>query len=150
MPDEINLKKAPQNEVLSIEKTGSWGNFQYRHRLACGHTEVRKRPSSAPKIACSWCVVAADKKQELEVLATSPAADILEVPLDLAVYDPDLDGEIEAGRLKAGLVSRLGCPAEAVEPVLEVGDDGVLTVSYVVVYLDVRTARRIAGFDSTI
>lgn len=148
MDKDINLKKAPQQEVLSIEKTGSWGNFQYRHRLTCGHTEVRKRPTAAAKIACSWCVVAEDKKQELAVLATTPAADMLEVPLELAVYDPDLAGEVDAGLLKAGLVARLGCPPEAVETVMEVGEDGVLAVSYVVVYLDARMARRLAGVDN--
>ena len=93
-------------------------------------------------------MIADEKKQELQVLATSPAADLLEVPLELASYDPDLAGEVDAGRLKAGLVARLGCPSESVETVMEIDESGNLGVSYVVVYLDVAHARRLAGFDS--
>jgi hypothetical protein len=142
-----NLKKAPQKEILSIDRTGSWGKVEYRHRLACGHTEVRKRPSVAPKIACSWCVVAEEKQKELEslsVLETLP----LEVPLEEPFYDADAEHEVDAGRLRAGLVLALGLAPEAVEVVSEVGDDGELEARYVVVFMDLSTARRIARLDS--
>lgn len=144
----MNLKKAPQREVLSIERTGSWGNVEYRHRLACGHTEIRKRPSPKEKIACSWCVVAQEKNEELVALASRPEPQAqYEVPLEIAVYDPDIANEVDAGLLRAGLVAALGCPTESVEVVLEVGDDGVLAARYVVIFLDLATARRIAQVD---
>lgn len=144
----MNLKKAPQKEVLSIERTGSWGNVEYRHRLACGHTEIRKRPSPKDRIACSWCVVAKEKNEELSALAArhEPEA-AYEVPLEIAVYDADIANEVDAGLLRAGLVAALGCTPESVEVVLEVDEDGVLAARYVVVFLDLPTARRIAQVD---
>lgn len=141
----MNLKKAPQKEILSIDRTGSWGKVEYRHRLACGHTEVRKRPSSAPKIACSWCVVAEEKQKELESLAVVVMP--VDVPPEEPWYDPDAEHDIDAGRLRAGLVLALGVPPESVEVVSEVGDSGDLEARYVVVFMDLSTARRIARFD---
>lgn len=143
----MNLKKAPQKEILSIDRTGSWGKVEYRHRLACGHTEVRKRPSSAPKIACSWCVVAEEKQKELESLAVLEPMP-LEVPPEEPWYDADAEHDIDAGRLRAGLILALGLSPEAVEVVSEVNDDGDLEARYVVVFMDLSTARRLSGFDN--
>lgn len=143
----MNLKKAPQKEILSIDRTGSWGKVEYRHRLTCGHTEVRKRPSTAPKIACSWCVVAEEKQKELQVLATIEPS-VVDVPLEEPWYDADTEHDVDAGRLRAGLVLALGLSPEAVEVVSEVGDDGELEARYVVVFMDLSTAKRIAGFDN--
>lgn len=144
----MNLKKAPQKEVLSIDRTGEWGKVEYHHRLSCGHTEMRKRPSTAPKIACSWCVVAGEKQEELRALAIRETV-MTEVPLDdIVVYDDDFEHEIDAGRLRAGLVSALGVQPEAVEVVSEVDESGDLSARYVVLFLDLSTASRLAGFDS--
>lgn len=145
---EINLKKAPQREILSIDRRGEWGKVEYDHRLSCGHTETRKRPSTAPKIACSWCVIAVAKDEELKSLAVRETV-ITEVPLDdFVTYDEDALHDVDAGRLRAGLVSALGVPPESVEVVSEVGDDGSLSTSYVVVFMDLSTATRLAGFDN--
>lgn len=142
---DVNLKKAPQQEILSIDRTGEWGKVEYRHRLTCGHTELRKRPSTAPKIACSWCVVAEEKGQELATLATRDA--FMEVLPEEAWYDADAEYEVDAGRLRAGLVLALGLPLESVEVVSEVNEFGDLQVRYVVAYMDVSTAKRLANIN---
>lgn len=145
---EINLKKAPQRDVLSIDRTGEWGKVEYLHRLSCGHTESRKRPSVAPKIACSWCVVAVAKDEELRGLAVRQTV-ITEVPLDdIITYDEDSIHDVDAGRLRAGLVSALGIPPEAVEVVAEVDEEGNLATSYVVLFIDLSTATRLAKLDN--
>lgn len=141
----VNLKKAPQREILSIDRTGSWGKVEYRHRLTCGHTEVRKRPSSAPKVACSWCVVAEEKAEELATLAVRE--EFVDVPLEEPWYDADAEHDIDAGRLKAGLVSALGLSPEAVEVVSEVDEGGELEARYVVVFMDLSTAKRLARME---
>lgn len=146
MSSDINLKKAPQQDILSIDRTGSWGKVEYRHRLTCGHTEVRKRPSTAPKIACSWCVIADEKKQELDLLPRTPA--IYEVPLEEPMYDADIAHDVDAGRLRAGLVLALGCAPEAVEVVAEMNEFGELESRYVVVFMDIATATRLARLDN--
>lgn len=141
---EVNRKSAPQREVLDIERTGSWGIVEYRHRLACGHTEVRKRPSRAPKIACTLCVVAVAKEEELKALA-------LAVP-DRSAPSPDIDvvadeiaeAEVDAQQLKAALSASLDCPIDAVDVVMEMGDNNSLSVSFVHIFLDIATARRLA------
>jgi hypothetical protein len=139
---DINLKKAPQQDILSIDRTGEWGKVEYRHRLTCGHTEVRKRPSTAPKIACSWCVVAEEKAEELASLAVRETYS--EVPLEEPWYDADAEYEVDAGRLRAGLVLALGVSPEAVEVVSEVDDFGDLQARYVMVFMDLSTAKRLA------
>jgi hypothetical protein len=141
----VNLKKAPQKEILSIDRTGSWGKVEYRHRLTCGHTEVRKRPSTAPTIACSWCVVAGEKGQELASLAVRE--EFIDVPLEEPWYDADAEYEVDAGRLRAGLVLALGLTPEAVEVVSEVDEFGELGARYVVVFMDLSTAKRLAHMN---
>ena len=71
----------------------------------------------------------------------------LEVPPEEPWYDADAEHDIDAGRLRAGLVLALGLSPEAVEVVSEVGDDGELEARYVVVFMDLPTAHRLAEFD---
>ena len=63
---EVNKKAAPQREVLEIGRIGGYGGIEYRHRLSCGHTEVRKRKAQAKYIACTLCAVVIIAKKELE------------------------------------------------------------------------------------
>ena len=141
---EVNRKRAPQREILSIERTGSWGKVEYRHRLACGHTDVRKRPSSAPKIACVLCVVAEAKGIELKALAESRQGD-LAVILDApeVVADDVAEAELEVQKLRGALASFLSCAPEAIDVVMEVNDEGHLDAQYVHVFLDMHTVRRL-------
>jgi hypothetical protein len=50
--------------------------------------------------------------------------------------------------LRAGLVLALGCSPESVEVITEVDDNGDLSARYVVVFMDIVVAKRLAKFDS--
>lgn len=137
--EPVNRKKAPQQEVVEIQRIGSWGRVTYQHKLACGHIEIRKRPSPAPKIACTWCVQAERKEEELKALAIR-TPDTLE-PLDDDIRPAGLEtAEEEAVAIKAAIVRALGCAPEAVDVVLE-DNDGTLEVSGAIVFLDAIQAR---------
>lgn len=139
--EPVNRKKAPQQDVVEIQRIGSWGRVTYQHKLACGHIETRKRPSPAPKIACTWCVQAERKDEELKALAVRSQ----ELSVDLGDDDIRPAGletaEEEAVAIKAAIVRALGCAAEAVDVVLE-DNDGTLEVSGAIVFLDALQARR--------
>lgn len=40
---------------MSVERAGSKGSVLYRHFLACGHVQFRKRVAPASKIGCTEC-----------------------------------------------------------------------------------------------
>ena len=147
--DDISRKAAPRRAIIEIVKTGSWGRVEYRHRLECGHTEVRKRASTAPSISCVWCVVAENKDTELRnLVAQQPVRDVIVDVNDLLDdgFADDAIADEDAGRMRAGLANHLGVPVEAVDVVI--GDvDGRLEVQYAIVFLDVRSARRLSGLD---
>lgn len=130
-----SLKAAPRRTITSIERHGDWGEVEYRHHLACGHTEVRKRRSSAPVLACSGCVTAA---QFAAGGPPSPPA-----PYDGPHIDHDAGLETEAGRIRAGLAKRFGVPAEAVDVALR-ADSGI---AYALVFLDATAALRLSSID---
>jgi hypothetical protein len=132
--------------VLSIERTGSWGKVEYRHRLTCGHTEVRKRPSSAPKIACALCVVAEAKAVELRAL-TQPRKHELEPLPDSpdVVADDIAEAELEIQKLRGALASFLSCSPEAIDVVMEVDEEGKLEAQYVHIFLDIFTAKNVVA-----
>lgn len=149
----VNKKSAPQQEIVEIERVGNYGKVEYRHRLVCGHTEVRKRASSAPKVACTKCVIGSDFAKELKSLTIVPSPNF-----DEEWFFESNDGaeEIDVAKLKAGLVAVLGCEHEAVEIVSEVDeDDGLLKARYVTIFLDVETAKnllntRVQTVDTTV
>ena len=137
--EPVNRKKAPQQEVVEIRRVGSWGRVTYQHKLACGHVESRKRPSTAPKIACTWCVQAERKDEELKALAIRQP-DLIDIP-DEDILPAGLEtAEEEAVAIKAAIVRALGCAAEAVDVVLE-DNEGTLEVSGAIVFLDALQAR---------
>lgn len=51
----MSKRSAPQRQVLTIVKSGSYGAVTWRHYLACGHVEVRKRKAPSDMIACAAC-----------------------------------------------------------------------------------------------
>lgn len=55
----LSAKKAPRRSIIDIVRSGDWGEVEYRHRLSCGHTIVRKRSSTAFVLACVDCLKAA-------------------------------------------------------------------------------------------
>lgn len=56
---ELTSKRAPRRSVIETVRVGDWGEVEYRHRMSCGHTIVRKRLSKAPVLACIDCLKAA-------------------------------------------------------------------------------------------
>ena len=143
---EVNRKSAPQREVLSIERTGSWGKVEYRHRLACGHTDVRKRPSSSPKIACTLCVVAEAKAVELRALIQPRKQEFEPLPDSPDVVADDIaEAELEIQKLRGALASFLSCSPEAIDVVMEVDDEGKLEAQYVHIFLDIYTAKNVVA-----
>lgn len=147
---EFNRKSAPQRAVLEIIKAGEWSKVQYLHRLECGHMETRKRAASTPKIACLQCV----RAQEAEALLVSLARPVIvEPPIEEAWRDDIAEDvahtEQEIGFIRAGIANHLGIPAEAVDVVMEQDEEGV-HLSYVVVFLDASTARRMASPGSKV
>jgi hypothetical protein len=143
----VNKKSAPQKNIVSIDKQGGWGDVSYYHKLECGHIEVRKRASTAPKIACTWCVLGEEKGKELRALTLVQPPTLEEV---WDFYDSTINEEVDIAQLRAGLASAIGCPQDSVEVVAEVVENNVLKVMYVNVFLDLETAKRIAKYEKNI
>jgi len=143
----VNKKSAPQKKIVSIDKQGGWGDVSYYHKLECGHIEVRKRASTAPKIACTWCVLGEEKGKELRALTLVQPPTLEEV---WDFYDSTINEEVDIAQLRAGLASARGCPQDSVEVVAEVVENNVLKVMYVNVFLDLETAKRIAKYEKNI
>lgn len=139
---DVSNRKAPKREVVGIFKQGSWGKYEYAHQLDCGHTEMRKRAASTPKIACRLCVWAASKGEELKALVAVPQRTVMVDVDDVISVDEDHVAEVEAGRLRAGLASNWGIPQEAIDVVVS-DVDGRLVVSSVVVFLSGNDAKRL-------
>ena len=139
--EPVNRKKAPQQDVVEIIRIGAWGRVTYQHKLACGHTESRKRPSSATRIACTWCVRAEAKGKELQALVAPPEPREQDDDEDYEVAGLE-NAEKEALAIKLAIAAALGCPEDAIDVVLE-DLDGTLELAGVVVFLDPTQARAI-------
>ena len=137
----VNKKSAPQKNIVSIEKQGGWGDVSYYHKLECGHIEIRKRASTAPKIACTWCVIGEQKGKELRALTLVQPPTLEEV---WDFYDETTSEEVDVAKLRAGVANAVGCAQESVEVVSTVDEENILRVSYVTVFLDFETAKKIA------
>lgn len=55
---KLTAKRAPRRAVVDVVRVGDWGEVEYRHRMSCGHTIVRKRSSKADFLACLECLKA--------------------------------------------------------------------------------------------
>ncbi len=140
---DVNNRKAPRQPVVDIQKVGSWGKYEYWHKLECGHTDIRKRASNAPKIACAGCVRAAAKGLELRSLGAVPKRQVMIDVDDVISLDNDHVTEIEAGRLRAALAKTLDIPLDSIDVVLA-DLDGSLVVSSVIIFLSSGEASRVA------
>lgn len=140
----VNRKSAPQQEVVHIDRTGQWGNIEYRHRLACGHYETRKRPARTPTIACTWCVVAEEKGKELRALATPVMPVVTPVDDIWDFYDDVSTTEVEVARMRSNIASVVGCDQESVEIVWSFSEEGDIRLNYVTIFLDARQAEALA------
>jgi|TARA_Y100000310_G_scaffold89170_1_gene86303 hypothetical protein len=133
-------RKSPRRAVEQIERTGGWGNVRYHHHLACGHIEVRPRASKAPKLACAWCLRAAQRDPELRL--PSVVDKQLTVIADI---DESLSrDEVEIEGIRARLARVLAIPGDAIDMVVtDVGNS--LIIQSAVVFLSADDVRRIAG-----
>ena len=127
----INKKSAPQKNIVSIDKQGAWGDVSYYHKLECGHIEVRKRASTAPKIACTWCVIGEEKGRELKALTIIQPPTLEEV---WDFYDDSINEEVNVAQLRAGIAS----------------EDNILRVNYVTIFLDIELAKKIGKYQKNV
>ncbi len=140
---EINKKSAPQREVLDISRIGGYGGIEYRHRLSCGHTEVRKRKALAKYIACTLCAVTIITKRELGELATPNR--IQQNPVD----SPDVLGtqinssESDINRMTADLASVFQVPNEMISITYESDEAGNLEVIGATIWLDKDAIKQV-------
>lgn len=102
----VSRKQAPRREVVEIERVGDWGVVQYLHKLTCGHTEPRKRPSPATHISCMFCL----HEQERPAPKGTTVIPILEFD----TFDSVATAEVQESALKAKIASLLGVPPDAV------------------------------------
>lgn len=145
MPD-LNRKKAPKREVVNITRRGSWGQVVYVHTLECGHQEERKRPAPTPTVACTRCVLAEIKNEELRQIPTQPSRDVLVDVADIIDIDASADwfAEEDANMIRAGLAANLDIPIESIDMIMS-DDDGTLALDFVNIYLSSRDARRLSN-----
>lgn len=129
-------RKAPRREVKEIRRVGSWGNVEYHHVLVCGHIEKKPRASSAPKIACAWCLRTEAKELEMVALTQTVRPQIDDENL--------ASEETEVKMAQASIASQFGVRADAVDVVTK-DVDGVLQIRYATVFLTEKDVRRIAG-----
>lgn len=149
MADSVNKKTAPQRAVLEVERTGGWGKVEYRHRLECGHTEVRKRIMPTKKIACTSCVLAGQMDERVAVIQ-GRSVKIID-PMDAAeIIGEDLygfDSEVDISKAQALIAKRVGVPVESVDVVSEVGEDGQLKISYASIFIESSVVYRLINGD---
>lgn len=102
-------RKAPRREVISISREGAWGKVKYKHLLSCGHTEIRQRASSTPKLACAWCLRVVDKDVEIRALVSPPRPSVENIDEIIAKE------EIDISRMKASIAVKFNIPIEAID-----------------------------------
>lgn len=128
-------RRAPRRRVVSIEKTGRWGNVVYSHTLSCGHKDVRKRAASSSEISCIWCLRAEERDKEIKALASPLKSNVF--------YDDNLaDEEIKIEKTRAALAAKLGVPMEAIDISVE-DSAGSLFIRSAIIYLSARDVARI-------
>ena len=132
---DMSKRQAPKHFVKEIRKTGGWGTTRYEHVLECGHSEILPRASRAVKIACSWCVKAEEKENELKNLSLR-SPEILDFDESMSQH------EIELAKAKATLASVFGIPLEAIQ--LNSSDvAGNLQIGSAYIFLSARDVRRL-------
>ncbi len=143
-----SLKSAPRREVTRIERTGDWGEVEYRHVLSCGHVEIRKRNSPATHLACSGCLTAARFAAEGPSAGRAQRTTPIIPPAEDGIILDDLAGiEAEIAQIRAGLAKAMSIPTEAVD-VAVTSQTGVPEVAYALVFIDPDNARRLARLDN--
>lgn len=134
----MGKRQAPKREIKEIRRVGVWGKTQYEHILECGHTERLPRASRAIRIACSWCVKAEEKDEEMRSLVPQPRP----ITEDFDDNDDLSSDEIQVSRTRASLASILGVPLEAVE-IVAIDSRGVLEIRSAYIFMSASDIRKI-------
>ena len=128
-------RQAPRRKIVEIRRNGAWGKVKYEHILECGHSEIRPRASTAPKIACAWCLRSRFKQIEIKALATP-------TPINDSLDEMFLKVETEIGRVKGQIAHEFKVPLEQVD-VVATDVIGLSKINYVKVFLSPADVRRI-------
>lgn len=141
MTGSTEHRRAPRRDIVEIRRMGGWGSVEYQHVLSCGHIENRARASTAPKLACVWCLRAEAKVIEMAELSKPPT--IIEDLSDSEIATI----ETEIRLTQASIASFMGVDVDAVDIIVkDVG--GNLKINHAQVYLSYKDVRRIAGRNS--
>jgi len=134
----VERRQAPKQKILSINRVGAWGKVRYEHKLDCGHSEILPRASSAKKIACTWCVKAKEKEEELRQLV-SPQKNSLQI-LDMEEFMSQ--DEVEVNRTRASIAAMLQIPVDAVS-IVSTDAGGRLVIKSAYIFLSSGDINRI-------
>jgi hypothetical protein len=130
-------RKAPRQEIVQISREGAWGKVKYRHLLSCGHTEVRARAATTPKLACAWCLRAVEKDGEMKALTAG-------IPtININLDEKNAAEEIDISRMKAAIASKFQIPLEAIDIVAS-DINGNLIVKNALVFLSSADVARLS------
>jgi hypothetical protein len=130
-------RKAPRRDVVEVSREGAWGKVKYRHLLSCGHTEVRARVASTPKLACAWCLRATEKEQEMRALVAAPVQPYMDIDQKLAKE------EIDISKIRATISSRFQIPLEAIDIVAN-DVNGQLVIKHALIFLSSSDVDRLS------
>lgn len=128
-------RQSPRRKIVEIRRSGAWGKVKYEHILECGHSEIRTRASTAPKIACAWCLRLKFKQIEIKALGTPQ-------PINDSLDEMFLKTETEIGRIRAQISHEFKVPLEQVD-VVATDINGSTKINYVKVFLSPIDVRRI-------
>ena len=131
-------RKAPRRDVVEISREGAWGKVKYRHLLSCGHTEVRPRAASTPKLACAWCLRVVEKDVEIKALSAGTQTQVDDLNEQLAKE------EIDISKTKAAIALRFQIPQEAIDIVVS-DVNGNLVIKHALLFLSARDVSRLSG-----
>lgn len=130
-------RRAPRRDVVSIERTGRWGQVTYQHKLSCGHVESRQRPAQSPTLACAWCLRINTLDKDFKAI-TAPQTPIHVKKEEQSIVDLEMDVE----KLRAGIASKFSVPIDAVD--ISVQDiHGELVVTSAIVFLSAIDVGRL-------
>lgn len=129
-------RRAPKREIVSIERTGRWGQVTYQHKLSCGHVESRPRAAQSQTLACAWCLRASEIDRDIKALVQP------QIQKHIKEEQSIVDLEIDVEKLRAGIASKFSIPIDAVD--ISVQDiSGEMVVTSAIVFLSAIDVDRL-------
>lgn len=128
--------------MVEISREGAWGRVKYKHLLSCGHTEIRPRAATTPKLACAWCLKAEAKNQEMKALG----AGVQTIQID-DINEKLAAEEIDISRTKAIIATRFQIPIEAID-VVATDVNGNLVIQHALLFLSASDVARLSRNQS--